>query len=354
MDSKGVDESQTSVSTDTTTTSSHITQDSSVRKRKAAEDLLKATQRDNHGIAQSATTLVTQDISTTSSLKRPRMSGTHNHASASSTTPTATATATTGTAAPSPSPSASQALAARLQALPPMLRPLNGSGQNFMYIESDLRLKDFVAHSNLSRHVENQIRDECRRRLYEICPLLGSITIIKLVANPRRNFINIRFPDCHNRIYYYHKYDDIIVAYSFSDKFEPYVIVSVLSANRERSDYNGRIISLNREDRKKVIASLKSYCSKHKLKGDIFYYTSEADRLSTHADQNVHAHRRSHSKSFHLKIKVPEAMMQNGVPLMQLFKAVDLGAAIEPVRYASSRNCISFEHLCKVLMEETQ
>ena len=130
--------------------------------------------------------------------------------------------------------------------------------------------------------IEN-IKQDALKRLNDVNPLLPFALEVKVVCNPRRNFINLVVRReyvtlCH---YTVHKDLDVIFCYFISDKLEPFVIVTALPAHGSPDAVrgrDGRLARLTVSQTKALDNSLQNFRARFGLKGESYHYTGYEER----------------------------------------------------------------------------
>ena len=94
---------------------------------------------------------------------------------------------------------------------------------------------------------ERCVKEQTIERLRAIQPLLSEIMDVKLVVQPRKNMLNIRVKPEYVTLMWHKELDGVRYCFFMSDKLEPYIIVTALSAS------GSRCIALQRWNKTKTI-----------------------------------------------------------------------------------------------------
>lgn len=81
---------------------------------------------------------------------------------------------------------------------------------------------------------ERCVKEQTIERLRAIQPLLSEIMDVKLVVQPRKNMLNIRVKPEYVTLMWHQELDGVRYCFFMSDKLEPYIIVTALSASGSR------------------------------------------------------------------------------------------------------------------------
>ena len=81
---------------------------------------------------------------------------------------------------------------------------------------------------------ERCVKEQTIERLRAIQPLLSEIMDVKLVVQPRKNMLNIRVKPEYVTLMWHKELDGVRYCFFMSDKLEPYIIVTALSASGSR------------------------------------------------------------------------------------------------------------------------
>ena len=178
-----------------------------------------------------------------------------------------------------------------------------------------------------NKALQDQIKQECWDALRRKNPLLAYITEIKVVCNPRRNFINmIVKQDFQDMIF--HKTDPVHgnhCCFFMSNKFEPFVIVIVLN------DFQGRLTYLDEHSVKLLEHSIADFKHNFQIQNEKYYYTATEERHQEAA--GFAPANRSHSKDFHLKIRINSQMLCDKMRIYQIINLPQLRNNLEVLRY---------------------
>lgn len=212
----------------------------------------------------------------------------------------------------------------------------------------DDRLKLINGWDTKSIHsVEHEIKFQIREKLYAQNPVLATMTEVKIVTNPRRNVINLRVLPMYQTLIYYEEYESDYYCYFLSDKFEPFAIITLVSGMT-----GDRVVSISAKQASFMLQTIGRFKDKYGIKGESYHYTGLDERLETHSEKGP-THTKSHSKSFHVKMRISKSMLQERMPINRLLNVEKLCENYEPVQYAFTRKTVSLEELKTALAEET-
>lgn len=221
--------------------------------------------------------------------------------------------------------------------------------QVFKYVTEDIKLVDSLSKGKIDRYLEQDIKREAIERLYSIEPILKHILEIKIVSNPRRNFINVIIKKEYLPLIYYERLDDVYFCFFVSDKLEPYVIITALHKEK------GRLINLNKKLLDGLEKSITNFKKKFGISNEGYHYTSLSERNETEINVskgNISFQNKSHSKHWHLKMRIATGMYIQKLPILNLFDFSSAKEKIEPVQYNYSRETVTWESVLKVLESE--
>ncbi len=78
------------------------------------------------------------------------------------------------------------------------------------------------------------MKEQTLERLSAIQPLLSEIMDVKLVVQPRKNMLNIRVKPEYVTLMWHLELDTVRYCFFMSDKLEPYIIITALTASGTR------------------------------------------------------------------------------------------------------------------------
>jgi hypothetical protein len=198
----------------------------------------------------------------------------------------------------------------------------------------------------IDRDTEFQIKAQIKNKLFAQSPVLASMTEIKIVANPRRNFINVRVLRDYQTLLYFEEYEADYFCFFLSDKFEPFMIITVVSGKTGE-----RLVTISSQQVTFLFQAIGRFKEKYGIQGESYHYTSMDERLETHAGAGS-MHMKSHSKNFHVKMRISKGMLQERMPINRLLKVEKLCVELEPIQYAFTRKTVTLETLRGALMQE--
>ena len=134
-----------------------------------------------------------------------------------------------------------------------------------------------------------------------------------------------------------------------SDKLEPYVIVSAISAG------GGRLSRLTHAQLDALLAAIGEFKSMYGISDEKYHYTSLGERQET--DRFVGAggadkHSKAHSSHFHVKIRVATRMYEDAVGVLRLVDFGRLRTELEPVAYNYSREAMGRDAAERMMRED--
>eukprot|EP00211_Chloroparvula_japonica_P016445 CAMPEP_0119120052 /NCGR_PEP_ID=MMETSP1310-20130426/1272_1 /TAXON_ID=464262 /ORGANISM="Genus nov. species nov., Strain RCC2339" /LENGTH=215 /DNA_ID=CAMNT_0007109515 /DNA_START=103 /DNA_END=750 /DNA_ORIENTATION=+ len=212
-----------------------------------------------------------------------------------------------------------------------------------------MSLKPGVAKMSNLRHDRNlqfAIKNEAKAVLFTINPLLSHISEIKVVCNPRRNFLNmIVKQDFQDMIYKQSDGDGNHCCFFLSNKFEPFVIVIILN------DREGRLTYLNSQTVELLKEAILKFKAHFQIQSEGYYYTQTAER---HREaKGFNASNRSHSHDFHLKIRIATQMLVDHMKIYDVINLPEHRNTVEIFRYQfNNRKLDTYEEVMKKIDED--
>jgi len=198
----------------------------------------------------------------------------------------------------------------------------------------------------IDQGTEFQIKSQIKTKLFAQSPVLSSMTEIKIVCNPRRNFINIRVMRDYQTLLYFEEYETDYFCFFLSDKFEPFMIITVVSGTTGE-----RLVTISNRQVTFLFQAIGRFKEKYGIQGESYHYTGVDERLETHSG-GTNVHMLSHSKNFHVKMRISKGMLQERMPINRLLKVEKLCVDFEPIQYAFTRKTITLEALRFALLQE--
>ena len=197
------------------------------------------------------------------------------------------------------------------------------------YINTDLSLKQEWAENKQLRndkHTQNLIRDESLIALKLHNPILPFITNIKIVCNPRRNFINMIVKQEYQDMVFLKSAHGMHCCFFMSNKFEPFVIVILLSEQLGR-----RMVYLDKAAMGLLEGAVAEFKERYQIQNEGYYYTQTNVR---HAEaQGFNSQNRSHGHDFHMKIRISSHMLIDKMPIYKVVNLNRIRSELEVLRY---------------------
>ena len=225
-----------------------------------------------------------------------------------------------------------------------------GGGGASALVLPNLELAPSVAKGPLAHHVMKPIQQQAIESLSRHDPLLRHMMEIKVVCNPRRNFINVTVKReyvtlCHKEVF-----DDVRYCFFVSDKLEPFVIITAVHP------LHGRLMRLTRQQAEHLAHAIDLFKRRFGIGNETYHYTPLQERRET--DDFVHGggatvHTKSHSSHFHLKVRIATEMYIARLPVCTLFDLAALKRDVEPVRYNYSRECKPWSETYPLILQDT-
>jgi len=214
------------------------------------------------------------------------------------------------------------------------------------YVDDRLQLVNGWDTRPIDRETEMQIKAQIKGKLFAQSPVLASMTEIKIVVNSRRNFINVRVHRDYQTLLYFEEFEGDYFCFFLSDKFEPFMIITVVSGTTGE-----RLVNISARHVTFLFQAIGRFKEKYGIQGESYHYTGIEERLETHAGGgNVHT--KSHSKNFHVKMRISKGMLQERMPINRLLKVEKLCLELEPIKYAFTRKTVTLEALRFSLLQE--
>lgn len=227
----------------------------------------------------------------------------------------------------------------------------SNSQKFFKYVTEDVKLIDSLSKGKIDRYLQEDIKREAIERLYSIEPILKHILEIKIVSNPRRNFINVILKKEYLPLIFYERLDDVYFCFFVSDKLEPYVIITALHVEK------GRLINLNRKLMDGLKNAIYNFKRKFGISNEGYHYTSLKERNETESSVSkgdISFQNKSHSRHWHLKMRIATGMYTQKLPILNLFDFNSAKEKIEPVKYNYSRETMTWESILEILESEIE
>lgn len=222
---------------------------------------------------------------------------------------------------------------------------------NYKYIVCDNNGRGAVLHPNfqhgtLTDEQQREIQKEVLDFLYTVQPLLKHIMDVKIVSNPRRNFVNLRIKsDYLPLIYYELSTQGVYFCFFVSDKLEPFVIITAVHPEQ------GRLFELTRPLLKDLEAAVNNFKRKFGIQNETYHYTPRNERAETHQSSQsgkILWHNKSHSTHWHLKMRIATQMYRDKMPILHFFDLDKVKNAVEPVFYNFNRATLPWKDVLQI------
>lgn len=205
------------------------------------------------------------------------------------------------------------------------------------------------------------VRRQALARLEAVNPLLPFALEVKVVCNPRRNFINLVVRREYVTLCF-HTVDRAtatVFCYFLSDKLEPFVIVTALPAHgcaAAREGRDGRLARLTVAQTHALDRSVAEFRRRYRLEGESYHYTGFAERREDSAFARASGALgmgcKAHSSNWHLKIRVPTSMCAAYLNIWKLLSISDLRTTVEPVKYNFTRETLPWKTVFEQLLND--
>lgn len=222
---------------------------------------------------------------------------------------------------------------------------------NFKYVTENIELVPSLKTGFIQRRTQDEIKQEAIDRLAMVDPLFKHVLEIKIVTNPRRNFINVMIKKEYLPLVFFERHGSVYFCFFLSDKLEPFAIITALHVD------NGRLIKLNKDQLDNLTTAVNNFKKKFGITMESYHYTSLAERESTERDTtqgNIHRANKSHSRHWHLKMRVATGMCQEKLPILKMLNLNLAREKIEPVTYNYSRETVSWDEIFKIMLDEVE
>jgi hypothetical protein len=222
---------------------------------------------------------------------------------------------------------------------------------SYRFVTPSLQLvADWAQPREVPRSVEAAIRDEVAQILRKTQPFLSGMVDVKVVSNDVHNYINIRVKNIHNHMIFFKEYLDArkartVVCFYMSDKFEPYVIITILN------QFGERVEAIEPRHVDYLVESIQEFKTKFGIQDEQYHYTGLAERKDTFGNTAVALHNKGHSMNFHVKMRIGTAMYVDQMPVMRLLSVGAL-KGLDPVRYNYSRTGVSWARVLQQIRRE--
>jgi hypothetical protein len=221
----------------------------------------------------------------------------------------------------------------------------------FSTVLDDVSLHPSLVKTPLSVQTIRRIEADAKNALAKVDPLLRHIMAIKVVVNPRRNFLNIRVKDDYVGLLFHKNTNGVFYCFLISDKLEPFIIITAV----DPESWGGKLHNLTLAQVKDLKDAISSFKAKYGISEETYHYTGMGERNATdefHRGGGCASNSRSHSSHFHLKMRIATGMYKARFPVLNLFDFEKLRTVAEPVRYNYSRDTVSLEAVMKQIEAE--
>lgn len=221
----------------------------------------------------------------------------------------------------------------------------------FKYTTETVELVPNLRSGFIQRWMQDKIKEEALLRLSAVDPLFKHIMEIKIVMNPRRNFINVVIKKEYIPLIFFERHGDVFYCFFLSDKLEPFAIITALHIHQ------GRLIRLSEDQLDDLKVAVDNFKKKFGITMETYHYTSLAERETTEKDfkdGNVSRSNKSHSRHWHLKMRVATGMCQEKLPILKMLNLNNAREKIEPVKYNYSRETVTWDDIFRVMKDEIE
>jgi hypothetical protein len=204
-----------------------------------------------------------------------------------------------------------------------------------------------VAKGPLSSGEVAEIQRQAQERLAARDPLLRHALDVKVVINPRRNFLNVSVRREFVTLCYSECIAGTHYCYFVSDKLEPFVIATAVDP------VEGRLVRLTRRQCEDFARSLEGFRRRFGLANETYHYTPLAERVATDSFSSAAPPgTKGHSTNWHLKIRVATVMISHILPVFNLIDLATLRTTLEPVKYNFSRSTLPWEETYRQILAD--
>lgn len=215
------------------------------------------------------------------------------------------------------------------------------------YVNPDLSLTPEWATKKIHPGTVDTIKRAALDQLGRSDPLLPHICDVRVVCNPRRNYINVSIKNEYVTLIHRELISGVHYCFFMSDKIEPYVIITALDARV------GRLVALTKQQIGDVTAAVGVFKAKYHISNESYHYTGIGERMEGYAfSRNTET--KSHSSHWHLKMRVSTKMCTDILPVMGMLNIEQVKATIEPIRYGYSREGEAWDAVYLRMLKETE
>jgi hypothetical protein len=210
----------------------------------------------------------------------------------------------------------------------------------------------------IRRYELHDAEAELRERIRQRHAHLHLISSIKPVAGggDTIKYFNVRIDQVHQGLIFYEQIrHETFFMFYLSDKFEPFVILTVVSSE-DGCDRFHRKLKLDLDIVNRLPTCMKNFLNNfHLSNGNLnelqLHYTKEQERENS---DGVGSSFRAHSENWHLKIRISSQFYKDKLPIMQFVRLDELRSSMEMVKYQFERQVVSFNEIMEMLKSELQ
>jgi len=217
------------------------------------------------------------------------------------------------------------------------------------FVAEDLQLHASLASTAAALDADEQreVLHQARAHLRARGPFVEHLLEARLVRSARRNFLNVRVRHDFVTMMYHFPRGAQLYCFMMSDKLEPFVVVTVLDAQR------GKLAALSAAQVADLEAALGAFCTHFGIRGETYHYTSLRERQ---AAGGVATRQRAHSLHFHLKMRVDPQMMLERIPALQVLAPtvadVQAWKGVDAVRHQFDRPTRDWAATRELILED--
>lgn len=216
-------------------------------------------------------------------------------------------------------------------------------------VTEDIELAPELRTGRLDVGKIRAIQEQARERLGERDGILKHALDVKVVCNPRRNFLNITVRNDYITMCHHDLIDGTYFCYFLSMKLEPFVIVTAVDPER------GKLIDLTRKQAEDMNKSRINFLRRYGITGETYHYTGSKERTDDNEFSKAEGNLKeckAHSLNWHLKIRVATDMFSYMLPVFQLINIHKIKDTIEPVKYNFTRETLPWDVVWKQILDD--
>ena len=213
-------------------------------------------------------------------------------------------------------------------------------------VNPDMSLVERYTIGQISNATKNEIERQSREVLRTINPLLYHICRVRLVCNPRRNFITFYIDSDYETLVHHVQTNNVYYCFMVSSKLEPFIIITAVCPHQ------GKLVRLTQSQIVDLMGAIDSFKKKYSVVRESYHYTSLSERTEDSAFNAGNNAVRSHSQHFHLKMRIATRMLIDLFPAARLVDIELLKARLEPVQHFFSRECVSYEDVHTLMKKD--